>query len=148
LLGWKQVGSGDVRCEAFGDNALNELGDKGQVGDWAVGTGEIWIERRFSHDFDDALLSRAEISVTVAGAKRLRPDVDLSLMTGGSAVPVDSRIFSNLSLKKAAKSSTDSLVDPFCCGGFSKEFNAFHKARGLFMQADTVSDQNAVNVIW
>jgi hypothetical protein len=64
--------------------------------------GATWTEIRFksqvdmgsrSHDFDDAFLSRAEISVTMAGAKRLKPDVDLSLMTGGSAVPVDCRIF-------------------------------------------------------
>jgi hypothetical protein len=64
--------------------------------------GATWTGRRFksqvgmgsrSHDFDDALLSRAEISVIVAGAERLKPDVDLSLMTGGSGVPVDCRIF-------------------------------------------------------
>jgi hypothetical protein len=84
----------------------------------------------------------------VAGAKRLKPYVDPSLMTVARSVPVDCQIFSTLSLKKAAKSSTDSLVDPFCSGGFNKEFNAFHKARGLFLQADTVSDQNAVNLIW
>ena len=86
-------------------------------------TSATCIDRRFksqvgmgsrSHDFDAELLSRAVISMTVAGAKRLRPGADLSLMTGGSAVPVDDRIFSTLSLKKAAKSSTDSLVDRFC----------------------------------
>jgi hypothetical protein len=36
----------------------------------------------------------------VAGAERLKPGVDLSLMTGGSALPVDCRIFSTLSLKR------------------------------------------------
>ena len=86
-------------------------------------TGATCIDRHFksqvgtgsrSHDFDAELLSRAVISVTVEGAKRLRPGSDLSLMTGGSAVPVDDRMFSTLSLKKAVKSSTDSSVDPFC----------------------------------
>jgi hypothetical protein len=46
-----------------------------------------------SHDFDAELLSKAVISMTVAGAKRLRPGADLSLMTGGLAEPVDYRIF-------------------------------------------------------
>jgi hypothetical protein len=56
-----------------------------------------------SHDFNAELLSRAVISVTVAGAKRLRPDTDLSLMTGGSAVPVDDLIFFHLVSEKGSE---------------------------------------------
>ena len=46
MLRWKQVGSGDIGCETFGDNALDELGDKRQVGNWTIRIGEIRIDWR------------------------------------------------------------------------------------------------------
>jgi hypothetical protein len=76
-------------------------------------TGATCVDRRFrsqvgmgsrSHDFGAGLLSKAVISLTVAGAKRLGPGADLSLIAGGLAAPVDDQIFSTLSLRKVAKS--------------------------------------------
>jgi hypothetical protein len=50
-----------------------------------------------SHDFEAELLSKTMISMTAAGARKLRPGADVSLMAGGSAAPVDDRIFSTMS---------------------------------------------------
>jgi hypothetical protein len=64
-----------------------------------------------SHDFDAALLSRAVTSAMVTGVKVLRAGCDLALIAGGSAILVEDRLASTLSLEKAANSSTFSLVD-------------------------------------
>ena len=64
-----------------------------------------------SHDFGAALLSRAATSAMVTGARVQRAGCDLALIVGSSAVLVEDRIASTLSLKKAANSSTFSVVD-------------------------------------
>jgi hypothetical protein len=64
-----------------------------------------------SHDFDTALLSTAVTSAMVTGVKVLRAGCDLVLIAGGSAILVENRMASTLSLKKVANSSTVSLVD-------------------------------------
>jgi hypothetical protein len=98
------------------------------------------------HDFDAELLSGMMISVTVAGAKQLSPGTDHSLKVDGSAVLIDSRIYSTLSLKNGAKLSADGSAD-FCCrGDLSTELTAPHRARGLFQKAETVSDRNFINL--
>ena len=64
-----------------------------------------------SHNFDAALLSRAVTSAMVTGVKVLRAGCGLALIAGGSAILVEDRMASTVSLKKVANSSAFSLVD-------------------------------------
>ena len=64
-----------------------------------------------SPDFDAAQLIRAVTSAMATGAKVQKAGCDPALIVGGSAILVEDRVASTLSLKKVTNSSTFSLVN-------------------------------------
>jgi hypothetical protein len=44
LLRWKQIESGSIGCEAFGENTLDELGDKREILSWTKRVYGIWFK--------------------------------------------------------------------------------------------------------